>query len=251
MAAVTSRQSLIDHCMRRLGEPVIEINVDPDQVEDRLDDTFQMYREFHGDASLHGYRAYQITQEDIDRKYIVLPEDILYVVTVFSVGGGLLGSTNMFSAGYQIAMSDMYGLRTGMADISYWAQTKAYFETLNMILNGSPQISFNRHMHRLYVWGDVDGRDVHPGEYVMVECYTSVDPNNHRDVYNDAFMKDMLTAQIKLQWGQNLSKFAGMALPGGISIDGVAIKQEANEDIIMLRERMRLEQEIPVNFFIG
>ena len=251
MASVNSRKTLVEHCKRRLGAPVIEINVDPDQVEDRIDDTIQLFREFHGDATLHGYRVYEVTQEDIDRKFILLPEDILFVVRLFGVGGGLIGSSNMFSAGYQMAMSDMYGLRTGMADVSYWAQTKAYFETLNMILNGTPQISFSRHMHRLYCWGDVDGKDIQVGEYLMLECYAAISETAYVDVYNDMFVKDMLTAQIKYQWGQNLSKFANMTLPGGISIDGNAIKQEAQEEISMLRERLRTEQELPPKFFIG
>jgi hypothetical protein len=252
MATVTSRDTLVDHAKRRLGAPVIEINVDPEQVEDRLDDTLQLYREFHGDATLHSYRMYQVTQLDLDNKYITLPDDILYLIRLFSVGGGgLIGSSNMFSMQYQMAMSDWYGMRNGMANLSYWAQTKAYMETLNMILNGSPQITFNRNMNRLYVWGDIDGVDVKVGEYIMLEVYSVIDEEQHPNVYNDMFVKDMFTAQLKFQWGSNLAKFANMTLPGGISIDGNMYKQEAQDEIQMLRERMRSEQELPVGFLVG
>lgn len=252
MASITSRQGLIDHCLRKLGSPVIEINVDVDQIEDRVDDAFLTYQEFHGDATNRTYLQYLVTSADVTNKYISVPSEVIYIVNMFNLAGGnAISSNNMFSFKYQFAMSDFHAMGRIGGGLGHYAQTKAYMETLDLILNGTPQTTFSRRQNRLYLWGDIDDNDIKAGEYIMLECYTVIDPETHTSVYNDMFMRDMTTALIKQQWGQNLSKFEGMQLPGGVTINGREIREEANGEIAELRERLRSEQELPADFFIG
>ena len=255
MAVITSRQGLIEYALRRLGEPVIEVNVDEDQIEDKVDDALQVYQEFHSDATYRTYYETQLTQDNIDNKYVELPENIIYVPKMLARGGSMLAGGGWMGFPYQFAMNDMYNYSCGgnmwYGGMNYMIQMGQYLSMLNMQLNGYPLVTFSRRQNRLYIWSDLEDGQLGVGEYICIECYQTVDPSQFTQVYNDMFMKDYTTALIKEQWGQNMSKFDGMQLPGGVTINGRVILEEAKQEINDLRERMRLEQEVPPEFFVG
>lgn len=264
MAVISTREQLVDYCLRRLGEPVIEVNVDEDQIEDKVDDALQVYREFHSDATRRNYYQHQLTATDVENRYISIPSRIIYVTKMFPVSASFVGSSNMFSFNYQFAMSDFHALSQA-GGLAYYDQTMSYMELIDMKINGLPLISFARRMDRLYLWSDIEDGQLKEGDYICVECYEVVPTpeqieNTPRDsgvlpdtstIYNDMFMKDYTTALIKEQWGMNLSKFEGMQLPGGVTMNGRQLLEDARQELTDLRERMRLEQEEPPNFLIG
>lgn len=243
-----SRQSLVDYCLRQLGAPVLEINVDEDQIEDRVDEALQFYQEYHSDAIYHEYFKHEITQDDIDNKYIDIPDAVINVVRILPLTFEN-SSVNMFDARYQMALSDMYNLGFS-GNLGNYAHVQQYMETINMMINGTPQVEFNRHMNRLYLNIDWE-RFLNVGDYVIVDGYRIVDPEMNTDVYNDMFLKRYLIALIKRQWGTNLKKFEGLELPGGITLNGQQMYDEATEEIRQIEEEMQLKYEMPVNFFIG
>ena len=252
MATITSRQQLIDYCLRRLGEPVLEINVDIDQIEDKIDDALQVYQEFHSDATFKTYFAHLVTDQDVTNKYIDISPNIIYIPRLFPTDSTFIGSSNMFSFQYQFALSDFHNLPNMFGGITYYEQVRQYLSMLDMKLNGTPIVNFSRHGDRLYIHGEFgeDG-DIKAGEYLIAEVYEIVDPETNTSVYNDMFIKDYTTSLIKQQWGMNMSKFEGMQLPGGVTISGRQMLDDANAELTELRERMRLEQEEPTDFFVG
>lgn len=251
MAVITSRQQLIDYCLRRLGAPVIEINVDVDQLEDKVDDALQVYREFHSDATFRTYLKYQVTQQDVDNGYIPLSENINFLTHMFVIDSTFNTSYNFFDIKYQMMLNDLADLHNWAGDMAYFEQMQQYLSLLDMKLNGTPQVTYSRRQNRLYVWGDFNDRDILPGEYIVAEVHQIVDPETHTSVYNDMFMKDYTTALIKQQFGVNLKKFDGILLPGGITLNGQIMFDEATQELAELRERMRLEYEEQPLFFVG
>lgn len=249
--AVTTRQQLIDYCLRKLGAPVLEINVADEQIEDRIDDTLIKFRDYHNEGTARVYHFHQITTADVNNGYITLPSNIIYVTKLFPVESSFISSSNMFSLTYQIAQSDMHHFSTLSADLAYYEQLQQYMSLLDMKLNGTPQTTFSRRMNRLYIWGDFVDKDLVADDYVCLEVYQEVDPTTFGEVYNNTFVKEYATALIKRQWGQNMSKFEGMQLPGGVTISGRAILEDANQEIEAITEKMRLEHEMPPDFFIG
>jgi hypothetical protein len=239
---------LINYCLRNLGSPVLEINVDEDQIEDRVDEALQFYQEYHSDGVVHDYFKHQLTQGDVDNEYIDIPDAMLFVVRVlpFTYENS---SINMFDARYQMALNDMYNL--GFAGtLANYTHVQQYIETLNMIINGTPQVEFNRHLNRLKL--NIDwNRYLNVGDYVVVEGYRIVDPQQNSDVYNDIFVKRYLTALIKRQWGINLKKFEGMELPGGVTMNGQQMYDEAIEEIQRIEEEMQTNYSMPPDFFVG
>jgi hypothetical protein len=248
MAIPNSRQSLIDYCLRNLGEPVLEINVSEEQIEDRIDEALQFYQEYHSDAISPVFHKHQVTAQDIQNEYITIPDAITVVTRIFSLAEAGT-SSGMFSAKYQIFLNDIFDLRFA-GSIANYVQTMQYLNTLDMVFNGEEQIRFNRHMGRLHI--DTDwSTSVQEGSYIIVEAYRIVDPNTFSKVYNDMFLKRYATALIKRNWGQNLSKFDGMQLPGGVQINAQRILEEANAEIIRIEEEMQLKYEYPPSFFVG
>jgi len=247
MAIVTSRQGLKDYCLRNLGAPVIEINVDDDQVEDRIDEAFQFYREYHYDAVELVYLKHQITAENISNTYVSLPDAVVGVTRIFPFSNKSDG-TNIFSIRYQILVNDLYSLMS--TNLIYYYQVKQELELINQTLVGIKPIRFNRHMNRLYM--DMDwAADVVVGDYIIVECYRILDPETYRDVYNDMFLKRYCTALIKRQWGLNLKKFVGMQLPGGVTLNADQIYADAMEEIKQIESEMQSRFELPVDFITG
>ncbi len=251
MAAPNSRATLIDYCKRRLGEPVIEVNVDEDQLEDRVDEALQYYREFHSDATVRTYLKHLVTADDVTNQYITLANNIIFVSKMFPVAGGIVGGSGMFDIKYQMMLNNIHDLMNFAGDLAYYEQMQQYLSTLDMKLNGTPQVQFSRRQNRLYIFGDFIDGDIQAGDYIVAEVYTEVSDVDHTSIFNDMFVKEYTTALIKQQWGQNLIKFEGMQLPGGVILNGRQIYDDATAEIATLRENIRLEHEFPPDFFVG
>lgn len=247
MANPNSRQGLMDYCLRRLGHPVIEINIDEDQIEDRIDDAFQFYREYHYDAVERVYLKYQITSEDMTNRYIPLNDNIVGVDRILPFSNRSTG-INIFDIRYQILINDLYSLMS--TDLIYYSQVKTQIELINQLLVGVKPVRFNRHMNRLYIDMDWEA-DVDVGSFIIVECFRILDPDTFTDVYNDRFLKQYATALIKRQWGENMKKFQGVQLPGGVLLNGQQIFDEAVEELTRLEQEMQSRFELPPDMFVG
>jgi hypothetical protein len=250
MATINTREKLIDYCKRRLGDPVIEINVDEDQVEDRIDEALQLYREYHSDGQFRTFLKHQITADDLTNKYITLPDTILTVNRLFPVASSLTGR-DMFSLQYQMHLNDIAFMGTFMGDIAYFKQINQYLSLLDMTLNGTPQVDFSRVQNRLYIQADLEDGTLSVGDYIVVEAIAAISPTQATKIYDDRWLKEYSTALIKLQWGQNLIKFDGVQLPGGVTINARQIYEDATADIDKLREELRSEHEMPIDFYVG
>lgn len=318
MAAVTSRQELRDYCLRRLGWPVIDINVDEDQIDDRIDDTLSFFYDYHYDGTEKLFMKHQFTEEDIQRRWIYCPDPVIFVIGVMPFDDSN-SSINMFDLRYQLRLHDLYDF-TSVSYVSYEI-TMQHIRTLNLLFSGTPQFRHQRHLNKLYL--DIDWeRDARVGEFVVIECYRRLSPETITitgtvsgtagantligtgtkfdqelidgdiitlsngdevqirnipnstqltlnkpltntvtsntvikagvtDVWNDRFVKAYATAKIKYQWGSNLSKFAGIQLPGGVTLDGPRIMEEAKAEIESLEEQMFSLNVLPSDFYLG
>ena len=251
MAPPNSRDTLIDYCKRRLGDPVLEINVDEDQIEDRVDEALQYYQEYHTDATVRTYLKHQVTATDIVNEYIPISSNILYISKLFPLSSSFGTSFNMFDIKYQMMLNDITDMATFAGGLAYYEQMQQYLSLLDMKLSGTPQTQFSRHQDRLYIFGDFQDEDIKAGEYVVAEVYTILDPDTHTSIYNDMWLKEYTTALIKLQWGMNLIKFEGVQLPGGVVLNGRQLYDDATQEIEALRQRIREEHEFPADFFVG
>ena len=213
MATPTSRATLIEYCKRRLGDPVLEINVDEDQLEDRVDEALQYYREFHSDATVRTYLKHQITAQDVTNEYITLANNIIFVSKMFPLQSSFQSSRNFFDIKYQMMLNDIADLMNFAGDLAYYEQMQQYLSLLDMKLNGQPQVQFSRKQNRLYIFGDFQDDDINEGDYIVAEVYTEINDSDHTSIFNDMFLKEYTTALIKQQWGQNLIKFEGMNYP--------------------------------------
>jgi sporulation protein YlmC with PRC-barrel domain len=317
MAQPTTRLQFIDYCKRRLGFPVIDINVDDDQISDRVDDALQFFEDYHFDGVEKMYMKHQITQADIDRRWIYAPDAVTYVVGMFPFDDSN-ASINMFDLRYQLRLHDLYDF-TSVSYVSYEI-TMQHIRTLNLLFSGTPQIRFNRKQNKIFL--DIDwSRDLSVGDYVIIDCYRAVRPATitltgtgtavttantitgtdtifdqellegdvitldgqelqvnqitsptslttigpvttnvtngvltkpgNSEVFNDRFLKRYATALIKYQWGSNLSKFAGIQMPGGVTLDGVRIMTEAKEEMDKIEEDMYNFNSLPSEIFTG
>jgi hypothetical protein len=251
MAIPSTRQGLIDFCLRRLGAPVLEINVDDDQIEDKLDDALQYYQEYHSDATKKTYIAYQITQPDLDNEYIPISSNVLFISKVLPITSSFAASRSLFDVKYQLMLNDMAQMGSYIGDLAYYTQMQQYVSMLDTVLSGAPQVNFSRKENRLYWYGDTNDGDLIVGNYVVYEAYVVIDPSVATSIWNDMFLKDYTTALIKQQWGANLIKFEGVQLPGGLTLNGRQFFEDASADIEKLRENLRLEHELPADFYIG
>jgi len=251
MANPSSRQGLIDYCLRQLGDPVVEINVDEDQIEDRVDEAIQYYREYHSDATVRTYLKHLVDADDVTNEYIELSTDIIFVSKLFPLSSNFNSGRNFFDIKYQMMLNDMASLIHFAGDLAYYEQMQQYLSLLDMKLNGHPQVQWSRRQNRLYIFGDFADQDIKAGDYIIAEVYSVINPETHTSVYNDMWLKEYTTALIKRQWGQNLIKFEGMQLPGGVMLNGRQIYDDANAEIERLRESIRLEHELPVDWFVG
>ena len=257
MAKISNRNDFRDYVLRRLGYPVIEINVDDDQIEDRIDDGLQLFREYAADGQLRVFQPVLITQAMVDAKSIdlnaALPavaNRILDVVKVFMIGDST-SNVNFFDIKYQMRLNDLADLATGVGDLAYYEHMQQYLSMIDLKLTGQPQIQFSRHSGTLNIAGDLrDGGDIKVGDYIMLEMFVE-EAESVGGVYNNLFMKNYVTAILKKQWGENISKFEGMTLPGGVTLNGRQLIDDAKEEIEREIEKLRNEYDYPPNFFVG
>jgi len=248
MSKPQSRAELIQYCLRALGAPVIEVNVDDDQLDDRLDDALQFYQDYHSDATVQHFRKYRLTQTDIDNEYIEIPENLLFVSRILPWGH--TNNRSEFSIEYQMHLNDIYDLRSPGSILNY-EMTKQYLSILDMTLNSNldQRIRFNRHMNKLFI--DTDWDEFKVGDWIVIEGYSTIDPDDYVDIYNDLFLKRYLTALIKRQWGINLKKFQGMQLPGGVEFNGQTIFDEATAELEKIEDTMASRYQVPPMMAIG
>ena len=336
MTQPTSRATLKDYAKRQLGHPVVELNLDDDQMEDRIDDALEYFQEYHFDATEPTFLKHQITGStlkltanvvftagekitggtsgvratvheyhsanttiryknpevksggdgttyyanttttfgngetvtggtsgasattassdanslgDFDNQYISITENIIGVKGVIPFYRETEGNTNMFSVNYQYALNDLYRMGTG-AQMSNYVFTQQHLTTINNLFNTMPRFRFNRHTDRLYLdirWGS----DVKIDDFIVAECYTITDPSSFSDIYGDMFLKKYVTSLFKKQWGQNLIKFEGLQLPGGVTLNGRQLYDDATQEIERIEEEVQLKYQLPDDFMIG
>lgn len=242
-----NKEELKDFCLRQLGYPVIQINVDDVQVEDAVELAFEYWNEFHFNGTERTYVKHQITQTDIDNQYISVNDNLIGAIRVFPVGGSAL-AMNMFDLRYQLRLNDLWDL-SSTSYVNY-SLTMQHIATLNLIFTGQQPIRFNRITNKLYIDWDWKN-DIQAGEYIIVEGIIVTDPDTYTRVWNDRMLKKLTTAYIKKQWGQNMSKFDKMQLPGGITMRGVDIFNEAVADIKDVEQEIRSTYEAPPGFLVG
>lgn len=247
MAVPTTRAAFKEYCLRKLGKPVIEINVDDDQVEDRIDEALRYYWDYHFDGSERVYYRHVITQTDRDNKYITLPENIIGAVNVFQIGDPAMTSNDLFNIRYQIALNDLYTL-TSVSLIPYY-MVMEHLGLMTELLVGKQPIRYNRHTDKLFI--DMDWGTLDVGTYLIVEAYQVVDPEVWVDAYADRWLQNYATVLIKRQWGSNLTKFSGMQLPGGVQFNGDKIYDDATAELQKLEEEMISSYSLPAMDMIG
>ena len=245
--ATASRQEFKDYILRRLGAPVIDINVDDEQVEDRIDDALLKFRDYHYDGMQHVYLPYQVTEADRDNKYITLPEDMIGVTRIFDVNDSY-GAMNLFNIRYQLHLNELFNISS--VSVTPYVVAMRHIEFLEEVFVGKKPVRFNRHMDRLYVdmaWKD----DVLVGSFIIIDGYKTVNAEEFPDVWNDPWLKQYATALVKRQWGENLKKFEGMNRPGGLTFTGQKIWDEAREEVEKLDQEVINNYSLPVTDMIG
>lgn len=246
MAVPATRDQFKEYCLRKLGKPVIEINVDDDQVDDRVDEALRYFWDYHFDGSDKTYFKYQVTQADIANRYITMPDNIIGVVNLFPIGQAL-NSNNLFNIRYQIALNDLYTL-TSVSMVPYYMALQ-HIQFLEQMLVGQQPIRYNRHMNRFYI--DMDWHILNVGSYIIAEAYQIVNPDEYTRAWGDRWLARYAECLIKEQWGQNLKKFEGMQLPGGLKFNGQKIYDEAVEERKNLETEMINTYSLPVADMIG
>jgi hypothetical protein len=246
MATPTSRSDFKENCLRRLGKPVIEINVDDDQVDDRIDEALRYFWDYHFDGSEKIFYKHPVTQTDKTNKYITLPENIIGAVNIFPIGSGL-NTNNLFNIRYQIALNDLYTL-TSVSMVPY-VMALTHIQNLEQILVGQQPLRYNRHVNKLYI--DMDWERVDINEYILVEAYEVINPDIYTDAWSDRWLLRYGACLIKQQWGNNLKKFDGMKMPGGLTFNGQRIYEEATQERVELEKEMIHSYSLPVTDMIG
>ena len=269
---ITSRETLKQYCLRALGKPVIEINVEDDQVEDRIDEAIQYFAQYHYDGSERIYLKYQVTADDITRarsdetittvtdtadstvtasfkegkNYIPMPSNVMSVLQIFPFTDK--AALNLFDVRYQLRLNDLYDFSS--TSIIHYDMTLRHLDLLDHILTGERPVRFNQHKNRLYI--DMDwAHDVKAGDFIIIECYRKLDGSTFTDLFDDIFLKKYTIQLIKKQWGTNLSKFQGVAMLGGVQMNGEQIYSQAQEELNKLEEQIQLSFETPIDYMVG
>jgi len=269
---ITTRETLKQYCLRALGKPVIEINVEDDQVEDRIDEALQYFAQYHYDGVERMYLKYQVSADDITRaktnetlstvtdtadstvtavfkegkNYIPMPSSVVSVTRIFDFTDR--ANLDLFDVRYQLRLNDLYDFSS--TSIIHYDMTLRHLDMLDHILVGERPIRFNQHKNRLYI--DMDwSNDIDAGDFIIIECYRKLDPSTFTDIFDDIFLKKYLIQLIKKQWGTNLSKFQGVAMLGGVQMNGEQIYSQAQEEINKLEEQIQLSYELPPNYMMG
>ena len=271
MAVPTTKATFKSYCLRALGFGVIDINVSDDQADDRIDEALQYFAQYHYDGIEKMYLKYQITADDVTRAssnattsatdtvdssitatfsegkgFIPMPSSVVSVIQIFPFDDS--ATNNMFDIRYQLRLNDLYDFSS--TSIIHYQMTMQQLDFLSHILVGEKPVRFNQHQNRLYV--DMDwANDVSVGDYLIIECYRKIDPATYTDIFDDIYLKRYATALIKRQWGANLSKFNGVAMLGGVTMNGETIYSQAIDEINKLEEQIQLSFETPIDYMVG
>ena len=278
MAQPASRQELRDYCLRQLGAPVLEINLDDDQIDDAIDDALQYFRERHFNGAEKMYLKHEFTDDDVTRfttanetvttaapdaatwenrkNYLEIPEHVFGISKVYGISSNFVRNS-LFGLNNQYYLMDLFsytsgtGLAFGGVDMVNYYMVKQHFETIDMIINTGSlvQFRFNTRQDRLYI--DIDPNRVTKDQWLLIECYRALDPSTFTEVFNDLFVKKYATALMKRSWGQNLIKFNGVTLPGGVSMNGRQLFEDALGEIAALMEDSISTYELPPLDMIG
>ena len=269
MSKPSSRQELIDYCLRRLGAPVLEINVADEQIDDLVDDALQYFQERHFDGVERMYLKHQLTPTERNNaksglttttatvgittyyyqeglNYIQVPDSVIGIDGIWKFNTNSI-SGSFFNLQYQLFLNDLYYFSS--IDILHYSMIKRYIEDINWVLGADKKIRFNKRQGRLYL--DIDWGNIQENEWIIIDCYRVLDPNENTKIYNDSFLKKYLTTLIKRQWGQNLIKFQGVKLPGGVELNGRQIYEDAEKELEQIKQVMALEHELPPLDMIG
>ena len=246
MAVPNSRSTFKELCLRRLGKPVIEINVDDDQVEDRIDQALAYYQDYHFDGTEKTFLKHTVTQTDLDNQYIDIPNSVIGIVNIFDIGDAT-STNNLFNIRYQIALNDLY-------DLSRYDLVPFYMNFMNIrmieeILVGKQPIRYNRHVNKLHI--DMDWEKLNVGDFIVAHVYKKLDGDTYSDLWGDRWLAEYTTCLIKYQWGSNLSKFTGMQLPGGVQFNGADILSQAQIEKDKLEQEMISSYSLPVHDMTG
>tara|TARA_R110000765_G_scaffold26037_3_gene63715 strand:+ start:675 stop:1415 length:741 start_codon:yes stop_codon:yes gene_type:complete len=246
MAVPATRATFKEMCLRNLGKPVIEINVDDDQLEDRIDQALQYYQDYHFDGVEKTFLKHAVTQTDKDNGYITVTNNIIGIVDIFDIGDAT-STNNLFNVRYQIALNDLY-------DLSRYDLVPFYmnFQNIRMIeeiLVGKQPLRYNRHVNKLHI--DMDWAKLNVGDFLVAHAYQKVDPDTYTDVWGDRWLREYTTCLFKLAWGNNLSKFTGMQLPGGVQFNGADIQSQAVSEKDKLESEMMSMYSLPVADMTG
>ena len=264
MASPNSRAELITYCKRQLGEPVLQVNIDDEQVNNVIDDTYQFFQENCYNGMERAYLFHEITADDKTRfaasvttssgttdwkettNYIPVPDHVVGITRVFGLVSNSIRS-NLFGVEYQLFLNDLYYFNS--VELLQYSMVKSYLEDIDHLLTTDKQVRFNKRQNRLYL--DIDWASQTPDQYIVIDCYRILDPDTFTGVYNDSFLKKYLTALIKRQWGANMIKFSGTRLPGGIELNGRQYYEDGERELEQIKQSMSMEYELPPLDFIG
>ena len=247
MAAPNSKATLKEYCLRKLGKPVIEINIDDDQMDDRIDEAFLYYQDYHFDGVEKTWLKHQVTADDKTNEYITVTDsNTIGIINIFDIGDAT-STNNLFNVRYQIALNDLYDL--SRYDLVPYFMNFMNIRFIEEMLVGKQPLRYNRHQNRLSI--DMDWGKVTVGDYIIAEVYKKLDPDTYTDVYNDRWLQRYVTCLFKIQWGSNLTKFVGMQLPGGVQFNGEQILQQGLDEKQRLEEEMISSYSLPVHDMTG
>ena len=253
MASPATRSQLKDYCLRKLGFPVIDINVDDDQLEDRIDDALQKFRDYHYDGTEEIYLAHQVTAGDVSNTYITVADSIVGVSSILPINSGTIASNssagfNIFDINYQIRLNDFYNLLS--SSYTYYVIAREHLAMLDMIVTGELPFTYNKKVNQIDIQMDWTGR-IAVGDFLVFQATRIVDPTTYSKVYNDSWLKSYTTALFKMQWGNNLSKYTNYTLPGGLVVNGEKIYTDAIAEVELLHTKLREEYELPPQMLVG
>lgn len=233
MAQPSDRESFKEYCLRKLGAPVIEINVADEQVDDRIDEAISFFRDYHYDGSQLVYLKHQLTETELEQGWVAVPSRLLGITRIFDLGTSISTGSGMFNVSYQFVLNNLEQI-TGY-DVTNYYMTMQHLEFLQEILVGKPLIRYNRHVDKLFI--DIRKNTLKAGSFIIMEAYDIVDGDVYADFWRDRWLQNYAATLIKEQWGFNLTKFEGMQLVGGVTFNGTQILSDARE------ERLRLEDQ--------
>ncbi len=247
MAKPTNKEEFKKYCLRKLGHPVIQINVSDEQVDDRVSEAVSFWNDYHYNGSELIYLKHQVTQEDKDNGYITVPERLLGVARIFDLSSSISTGTGMFNVTYQFVLNNLSDI-TGYSIQNYY-MTMQHLRFLQEILVGVPILRYNKHVNKLYI--DLDWTTIAVGTYIIVEAYDVIDEDEYSDMWNDRWLQNYATALIKEQWGSNLTKFTNMQLVGGVQFNAEQILNDAREERRALEDNAKSSLQPLVYNFTG